>query len=127
MRRPLLARPGSAGEELVWGMRQPEQSGRFLVDLITSERLNATSNEMKELMTRLRQAETSAFVDSVADLCRSHDMLVDTSVRTIGGERLARTNGDDLGDIDVLPLTQDVHDLRTGVQGPRSRTYASRA
>jgi hypothetical protein len=104
MRRPLLARPGSAGEELVWGMRQPEQSGRFLVDLITSERLNATSNEMKELMTRLRQAETSAFVDSVADLCRSHDMLVDTSVRTIGGERLARTNGDDLGDIDVLAV-----------------------
>jgi hypothetical protein len=104
MRRPLLARPGSAGEELVWGMRQPEQSGRFLVDLITSERLNATSNEMKELMTRLRQAETSAFVDSVADLCRSHDMLVDTSVRTIGGERLARPNGDDLGDIDVLAV-----------------------
>ncbi len=104
MRRPLLARPGSAGEELVWGMRQPEPAGRFLVDLITSERLNATSNEMKALMTRLRQAETSAFVDSVADLCRSHEMLVDTSVRTIRGERLARTNGDDLGDIDVLAV-----------------------
>ena len=111
MRRPLLARPGSAGEELVWGMRQPglgNASARtvrtLLVDLITSERLNATSNEMKALMTRLRQAETSAFVDSVADLCRSHEMLVDTSVRTIRGERLARTNGDDLGDIDVLAV-----------------------
>jgi hypothetical protein len=104
MRRPLLLRPGSDEDEVVWGMRQPEQAGRFLVDLVTSERLNANSSEMKGLMTRLRQAETLAFAQSVADLCRDRDMLVDTSVRTIGGARIVRANGEDLGDIDVLAI-----------------------
>jgi transposase InsO family protein len=47
MRRPVLLRPGSQEDEAVWGMRQPEQAGRFLVDLITSERLNAASGEMR--------------------------------------------------------------------------------
>ena len=104
MRRPLLLRPGSDQDEVVWGMRQPEQAGRFLVDLITSERLNANSSEMKGLMTRLRQAETTAFAESVADLCRDRGMLVETSVRTIGGAKIRRENGQDLGDIDVLAV-----------------------
>jgi hypothetical protein len=104
MRRPLLLRPSSDGNHLVWGMRQPEQAGRFLVDLITSERLNARSGEMKKLMTRLRQAETATFVERVADVCRDHGMLVDTSVWAVGGAKIARANGDDLGDVDVLAV-----------------------
>jgi hypothetical protein len=104
MRRPLLLRPGADGDEVVWGMRQPEQAGRFLVDLVTSERLNAISSEMKQLMTRLRQAETAAFAETVADVCRERQLLVDTCVRKIAGERMTRANGEDISDVDVLAI-----------------------
>jgi hypothetical protein len=104
MRRPLLLRPGADGDEVVWGMRQPEQAGRFLVDLVTSERLNATSNEMKQLMTRIRQAETAAFAETVADVCRERQLLVDTCVRKIAGEKMTRANGEDIADVDVLAI-----------------------
>jgi hypothetical protein len=102
MRRPLLRRPGETEDEFVWGVRQPEQVGRFLLDLITSERLRARSNEMKQLMTRLRHRETQQFVDQVAALHRDHGMAVDTNVKKVAGEKITRDNNEDLTDVDVL-------------------------
>jgi hypothetical protein len=102
LRRPLLRRPTADGDEYAWGVRQPEQSGRFLVDLITSERLNASSDAMKQLMTRLRQRETQQFVDDVASAVRARGMAVDSNVKKVDGERIKRANNQDLTDVDVL-------------------------
>lgn len=102
LRRPILVRPTPSGEELVWGVRQPDQAGRFLLNLIFSERLQASSSEMKQLMTRLRQDESRQFVELVADDLRAAGMVVDTNVAKIEGNRLRRAGNQDLGDVDVL-------------------------
>lgn len=102
LRRPLIRRPTAHGDEYVWGVRQPEQSGRLLFYLITSERLNARSNVMRQLMTRLRQQETQEFVDDVASHLRARGMAIDTNVKKVDGEKITRVNKEDLTDIDVL-------------------------
>jgi hypothetical protein len=81
LRRPLIRRPTADGDEYVWGVRQPEQSGRLLFHLITSERLNARSDAMRQLMTRLRQQDTQQFVDDVTSLVRARGMPVDMNVK----------------------------------------------
>jgi hypothetical protein len=102
LRRPLLRRPGRDGDEYVWGVRHPEQSGRLLFSLIESERLKARSGEMKQLMTRMRQAETQDFVAQVAEFARQRGMAVDTNVKKVAGEKIMRDSKQDLTDIDVL-------------------------
>lgn len=104
LRRPLLVRRSGTSDEILWGVRQIARAGRFLASLIESERLQATSPEMKRVMTRLRQAETLAFVERVGARCRSMNMTVTTNVKKVGGTRLKRANGDDLGDLDVLAV-----------------------
>lgn len=100
LRRPLLLRGG--GEEVVWGMRHTETSGRHLLDLILSERYRATAPTLKQLMTELRQDESRAFNDHVADLCRQAGMIVKTNVSKVGREPIERVPGQPLGDLDVV-------------------------
>ncbi len=103
LRRPVARRPSANGDdEYVWGVRQPVESGRYLCDLIEDDRLDAKSKEMNHLMTRLGQRSARAFVDSVAAIAREMGMVVDTNVKKIGGQQITRSNGQDLGDLDVL-------------------------
>ena len=102
IRRPLLIREGAEGQELIWGGRQVEVSAKYLLDLVTSERLDARSRPMRRLMSRLRQEETREFVAAVAGLCQRLEIPAREHVRKVGGRRLRRRNGQDLGDIDVL-------------------------
>ena len=53
-------------------------------------------------MTKLRQRETLAFVAKVESLLQRAGMPTDTNVKKIAGERIRRSNGQDLVDIDVL-------------------------
>jgi len=64
--------------------------------------LNARSDAMRQLMTRLRQQETQQFVDDVASLVRARGMAVDTNVKKVDSEKITRSNNEDLTDIDVL-------------------------
>lgn len=103
MRRPLILRKGRGEPAIIWGPRHVEAAGHYLLDLVTSERLKARSNEMKTLMTELRQEETAAFVDEVAKRLEGAAMVVDRNVKKIGGKRITRRNGKDLaGDLDIL-------------------------
>lgn len=119
VRRPLLLRLDNSGEEeLLWGPRHVERSGKYMLDLITSERLKAQSAEMKNLMTRLRHSESHEFVGSVAAICRDLGWPTQTNVRKIGRKRLRRANNNDLGDVDVLtadPKSRVVHALECKV------------
>lgn len=102
LRRPVVLRPTVAGDEYVWGVRHPVESGRYVCDLIEDDRLDARSPEMKNLMTRLSQRSALEFVDNVASIACDLGMAVDTNVKKIGGQQITRSNGQDLGDIDVL-------------------------
>jgi hypothetical protein len=100
--RPLLTRRVGSTEEYVFGVRHPHQTAKYMVSLITSERLRAQSTEMRNLMTRLRQRETQRFVEQVAEVHSQRGMSVRVNVKKIAGERITRENGDDLTDVDVL-------------------------
>jgi hypothetical protein len=86
----------------VWGVRHPIESGRYLCGLIEDERLDAKSDEMNRVMTRLSQRSALEFVDNVASIAHDLGLVVDTNVKKIGGQQITRSNGQPLGDIDVL-------------------------
>ncbi|MFA4929390.1 MAG: hypothetical protein WC558_12810 [Patulibacter sp.] len=114
LRRPVIRRPTAKGDEYVWGVRHPIDAGRYLCSIIEDERLAADSPEMRKLMTRLRQRGAQKFVDNVAALARGLRMDVDTNVKKIGGQLITRSNGQALGDIDVLaadPASKTIYAL----------------
>lgn len=103
LRRPLILRETDSEPEIVWGFRHVEAAGHYLLDLVNSERLKARSNEMKALMTELRQKETAAFVDEVARRLEEAGMVVDKNVKKIRGKQITRPNEkDEAGDLDIL-------------------------
>lgn len=102
LRRPIVRRLGVNGPEYVWGVRQPAKTSRFVFDLVSSERLKAKTEPMKQLMTKLRQREALAFVAKVEAVLQNVGMPTDTNVKKVGGERIRRANGQDLIDVDVL-------------------------
>lgn len=106
LRKPLLLRRTEGEPEIVWGMRQAWVAGGYLFQLVTTERLRARTLPMKQFMSQLRQTETAAFNDRVADLCRARGLTTRTGVFKVGSEQLVRTLADGrteaIGDIDVL-------------------------
>jgi hypothetical protein len=103
-RRPLLLRARSDSDvEIVWGPRAVYRAGRYLLDQILSARLKTRSDRMREYVTAARQAANADFNHEVASFYRSIGFEdVRENVMRIGKLRLARPNGDAIGDIDVL-------------------------
>ncbi len=105
-RRPLLHRPTPEGPEIVWGPRAVMRAGHYLLQQVLSDRLKVVrSEEMRRYITRSRQAETAAFNDEVARAFNgAESSQVWKNVKRIGNVKLARPNGDEIGDIDVLVI-----------------------
>ncbi|HTE84777.1 MAG TPA: hypothetical protein VK821_08585, partial [Dehalococcoidia bacterium] len=106
LRRPLLLRNNAQGAEFVWGSRNLFRAGQYLLDLCMTGRLKARSELMKRVITSMRQKDGEAFNDTVADLLNRPATIVKKRVRRIGSLRIARPNGEDLGDIDVLVVNK---------------------
>lgn len=108
-RRPLYVRPEpSDGYEVVWGPRSVYRSSRYLLDQILSARLKAHSHEMQRYIVTVRRDANAEFNHQVADLYRRAGYTdVRENVKRIGRIRLARPNGQDIGDIDVFVI--DLH------------------
>lgn len=103
-RRPLLLRARSdGGFEVIWGPRAVYRAGRYLLDQVLSARLKTRSDRMRGYVTATRQAANADFNHDVASFYRSSGFEdVRENVMRIGKLRLARPNGDAIGDIDVL-------------------------
>ncbi|WCB95421.1 hypothetical protein DSM104299_04164 [Baekduia alba] len=105
LRRPLVLRPGSDGEELVYGFRAVHAAGRMLVDDISHARLKVTTPEMTRAIGALRQKEDAQFNSRVAKLYASvPGFVVREQVDRVAGKHIARSSDQPLGDIDVLAL-----------------------
>jgi hypothetical protein len=103
LRRPLLVRRGESGDEVIWGIRHVDEAGHYLANLCFGGRLKAKSQAMRQLMGDLHNEDGQAFNLLVAGLYRQvGGLIVRDRVKKIGGVRLTRTNGEDIGDIDVL-------------------------
>lgn len=105
-RRPLLLRRRGEHSEVVWGPRAVYRSGRYLVDLIHTDRLDTRSERMRSFVTALRQEANEQFQHEVAAIYRNEYSHVHENLKRIGKLRLARENGEDIGDIDVLVLDE---------------------
>lgn len=105
IRRPIVQRIAPTGPEVLWGNRHLSQSGPYLLDLCLTGRLKASSKEMRQFIGRIRSTEPEQFNDEVAEIFEAvPDVFVRRRVKKIGHGRLTRTNGQDLGDIDVLVI-----------------------
>jgi hypothetical protein len=106
IRRPLIVRGAGEDREVIWGSRHVDAAGRYLLDLVVSERLEAESLDMKNLMSELRQQETSEFNTNVAAIYRQAGCVVKENVRKVGSARIVEA-GADLGDLDVLAADRE--------------------
>lgn len=99
-RRPLLRR----GEELVYGIRHMFNSQMLLARTIEAGRFPARRPKLDNFQRRVRDQAGRAFEIAVDDLVRGHDVQTSFRVKRFGDKKLARENGESLGDIDVLAV-----------------------
>lgn len=103
VRRPFVIRECGGRQELVWGVRHLSLWWSTMLDVISGGRLKANSKAMKNFMTSVRELESNAFNDAVANLfAQRHDLIVRKRVKKIGKHRISDHMKQDLGDIDVL-------------------------
>ena len=103
VRRPLLVRATPGGETVVWGVRLVGMAAGYLTSLCTGGRLIARTRAMRQAMGAFHTYQGDLFNRRVANLYRTAPgLLVQERVKKVGGRRIARANGQDLGDLDVL-------------------------
>lgn len=104
LRKPLLLRTDENElEEIVWGNRNIYMAGMYLWGLCSTGRFEARTKAMKVAMSQLQQREAQQFNDAVAAAFSAlPGAIVKKQVVQVGGQRIVRTNGQTLGDIDVL-------------------------
>jgi hypothetical protein len=113
LRKPLLIRPGDHGDEIIWGNRNLSLSGSVLWNLLITNQYPARTQALRTAMNRAQQAEAEAFNDQVAELYSAiPGVIVRTRVEAVGGHRIQRRRGHDLGDIDVLVLDTNTKIMR---------------
>ena len=105
IRRPLLLARVRDKDYVFWGNRHLVDSFENLVGLCRRGRLKAQSPSMAAAMGQRADIAGRAFSNSVADLFEAYpDFIVRRHVKKVGGIRLTRHNGDDIGDIDILAV-----------------------
>jgi hypothetical protein len=103
IRRPLVVRPGPDGDELIYGFRTVDSTGHWLVNELAGGRLKVASKAMQRAVTAVSQRRDEALNDEVGRIYESvAGMVVRLRVTDVGPLKLARENGDMLGDVDVL-------------------------
>lgn len=118
MRRPLLLWSKPDGQHVVWGNLHVVESLDNLLNLCLNGRLNAQSPRMAEAMGRMANEDGRRFSEAVADLFSKagHGFIVRRHVSKVGKEHLRRTNGQAIGDVDIL-----------AIHSPRFRIWAVEA
>lgn len=112
LRRPFLLREQNGKIEAIWGVRHLNTVGQYLVYLCLSGRLKAKTTEMKQVMSVVRNEQTQAFNDEVANLLEQNAVLiVRRQVKKIGKLKIQGEQGV-LGDIDVLVIDSRNHSIR---------------
>ncbi len=102
LRRPLIEMPAEEGPWLVWGTRHLKDGNQYLIQLCQEGRLRSRTREMQKAIAQVRDVQTHAFNTTVADRIRGHGLVVRKNVKKIGKLRIARQEGAELGDVDVL-------------------------
>jgi hypothetical protein len=107
LRRPLIqTSPIDGGSvALAWGPRRSWLAGSYWTHLIYSGRMRAKSKPLKDLVSTIRQDESVAFEQAVADALGAGGCAINAArLAKVCGKKLQSPEGGDLGDIDAIGL-----------------------
>lgn len=103
IQRPLISRVSNEEtEQIVFGNRHLYQSLSNFISMVISGRFQPTTLALKQWVSRHKNESADAFTEEVSRLFDPTEWRVRTKIEMFGGKRLARDNGQALGDIDVL-------------------------
>ena len=103
VRRPLVVLPNG---DLAWSAEHVLRTARFLNTLMASNRLNAPE-PLRAVVGRVSQANDAAFEREVARRAQAAGWHARHGVNKIGGLRLERVRGEDIGNLDVVAYDPD--------------------
>jgi hypothetical protein len=103
LRCPLLR---LADTRLCWSSQQVLLAGKYLVGLVESGRLRG-ERPLREAVRRVSEKIDRCFEDDVAARLTAAGWQTQRRLKKLGGLRLERNRGQDLGDIDVLAFSPE--------------------
>jgi hypothetical protein len=103
-RRPFLRRAGDPEDDLLWGRRHVVQSMQILFGQLGAGQYQALaeSEPLRRELGRIAKEEGTNFEEEVEGVFKGADWQARRRVRRLNGERMQRSDGETLGDIDVL-------------------------
>ena len=110
-RRPII----QYNDELIWGNRQLHHMWRFTIDLIMDGKYHARRPKLKQLIGKLSDKRGNDFNAVVAQKLSSIDgLIVCEKLSKINGKKIADSNHNVLGDIDVFYIILDKRKIVVG-------------
>jgi hypothetical protein len=100
LRKPVV---DLADGRLAWGALHALHAARYLIHLITTGRLSC-DGALRQAVRDMSQKLDSDFEREVGNACKRLGWETRYNFRGLGGQRLERRRGEDLGDLDVLAL-----------------------
>jgi hypothetical protein len=100
LRKPVV---DLADGRLAWGALHTLHAARYVIHLIATGRLSC-GGALHRAVSDMSQTLDSDFEKEVGDACERLGWETRRNLRRLGGQRLERRRGEDLGDLDVLAL-----------------------
>jgi hypothetical protein len=103
-RRPFLRRTGVPEDDLLWGRRHVLQSMQILFGQLGAGQYQALAESapLRRELGRIAKEEGAKFEEEVHEVIRAAGWQAQRRVRRLNGEHMQRSDGETLGDIDVL-------------------------
>jgi hypothetical protein len=103
-RRPFLRRHGDSEDALVWGRRHVLQAMQIMFGQLGAGQYQALAETepLRRELGRIAKEEGAKFEEEVQDVIRAAGWEAHRRVRRVDGDHMQRSDGETLGDIDVL-------------------------
>lgn len=103
-RRPLIIYNGN----IIYGYRNLCNSIMFLLDLIQTCKIKATSQKMKNYISKLENIKGQAFNDLVYNYISDYkEFIIDKNVEKVNSKKITGEDNNVLGDIDILCISEE--------------------
>lgn len=107
-RRPVIIR----GNDVIWGNRQLYHMLLYITDLVYDGKLSTKDNNMATLIGRISDERGKIFNQLIVDMLTDMGVFrIEPNVKKINRNLIADKNGNALGDIDVLIIDEEMHQL----------------
>lgn len=107
-RRPIIIRDN----KMIWGNRQLYHMMLYVTDLIYDGKFRTKDRKMSKLIGKISDERGKNFNALIVDILNDmNEFRVYSNVKKINGHKIANTNGETYGDIDVLIIDDKEHHI----------------